>query len=370
MVITMTPTTMQPSTPSDSIDEAGVEAFVERLLNDIAGTSTTLMTIVGDRLGLYSAMTGAGPLRPEALARATTLNERLVTEWLAAQTVAAYVRYDPHDGTYELPAEHAAVLSVQESPAYVVAATAIVGGLFKTLDHLERAFRGDGGVEIYDVLDEHARFGVERFFHTAYSHELAADWFPAVDGLIDRLEGGARVADVGCGHGPSTVEMARQWPRTTVVGYDVHGPSVTVARARAIEAGDPGNVSFHVADAAQIGPGPFDVVTFFDSLHDLGDPPAALRRAYDLLPDDGIIVAVEPWSLDRLEDGIGDPRTRMDFGISTAMCTPGSLAQTGAYGLGTQGGPSRRLALLEDAGFRDATVAADTGFNLVLTARR
>lgn len=352
------------------IDEAGVEAFVERFLTDAAGTSTTLMTIVGDRLGLYEAMTGAGPIRADELAHATGLHPRLVTEWLAAQTVAEYVRYDPSTATYELPAEHAAVLSVPDSPAYVVAATAIVGGLFATVDQLERAFRGDGGVEIYDALDEHARFGVERFFRTPYTHELASDWFPAIDGLVERLDAGARVADVGCGHGPSSVAMATTWPRSTVTGFDLHAPSVTVARARAIEAGDPANLSFRVADAAQIGPGPYDVVTFFDSLHDMGDPLAALRRAHDLLAPDGIVVAVEPWSLDRLEDGIGDPRTRLDFGISTAMCTPGSLAQPGAYGLGTQGGPTRRLQLLADAGFRDAALAVDTGFNLVIAARR
>ncbi len=353
-----------------AVDEARVEAFVERLLGDLAGTSTTLMTIVGDRLGLYGAMTGVGPITADALARATGLHGRLVTEWLAAQTVAEYVHYDPDAATYELPAEHAAVLSDPDSPAYLVAASAVVGGLFATLDELERAFRGDGGIEIYDALGEHARFGVERFFRTAYTHELVADWFPAVDGLVERLERGARLADVGAGHGASSVVMATAWPRTSVVGFDVHGPSIIVARARAIEAGDPSNLTFRVADATQVGPGPFDVVTFFDSLHDMGDPLAALRRAYDLLVEGGIVVAVEPWSLDRLEDGIGDPRTRLDFGISTAMCTPGSLAQPGAYGLGTQGGPTRRLALLTEAGFRDATVAVDSGFNLVLAARR
>lgn len=371
--ITTTQTPSDPTQPvatTPPVDDADVERFAERLLTDVAGSSTTLMTIVGDRLGLYAAMTGAGPIRADQLAAVTGLHPRLVAEWLAAQAVAEYVRYDPRDQTFALPDAHAAVLADADSPAYIVAATAIVGGLFGTLDHLERAFRDDGGVEVYDVLDEHARFGVERFFRTAYTHELASAWFPAVDGLVDVLDAGARVADVGSGHGPSSIVMATTWPRSTVIGYDLHGPSVTVARARALEAGDPPNLSFRVADAAEIGPGPFDVVTYFDALHDMGDPLAALRRAHDLLVDDGIVVAVEPWSLDRLEDGIGDPRTRVDFGISTALCTPGSLAQPGAYGLGTQGGPTRRLELLRAAGFRDALVAADTGFNLVLAARR
>ncbi|MGB3184745.1 MAG: methyltransferase domain-containing protein [Ornithinimicrobium sp.] len=351
-------------------DEARVGAFAERLVADAASTSTTLMTIIGDRLGLYETLSGAGPLGAEEFAQVSGFNARLVTEWLAAQTVAGYVMYDPDELTYELPVEHAAVLSDPASPAYIVAATAIVGGLFQTLDDLERAFRGDGGIEIYDAMDEYARFGVERFFRTSYTHELASVWFCAVRGLTERMERGVRVADVGSGHGASTIAMATAWPRSTVVGFDAHPPSVTVARSRAIEVGNPSNLAFHVADAAYIGPGPFDVVTFFDSLHDMGDPVAALRQARSVLSDDGIVVVVEPWSVDHLEDAIGDPRTRLAFGISTAMCTPGSLAQPGAYGLGTQGGPTRRLELMAQAGFREPAVVADTGFNLVFAARR
>lgn len=238
MEITQSPTTHHTSTdgihgPSaattqsdskEALDEARVELFAERLLNDAASTSTTLMTIIGDRLGLYEALSGAGPLGADELARVAGLNARLVTEWLAAQTVAGYVMYDPDGLTYELPAEHAAVLADTDLPAYIVAATTIVGGLFQTLDHLERAFHGDGGIEIYDALDEHARFAVERFFRTAYTHELAPSWFSAVTGLIERLERGVRVADVGSGHGPSSIAMATTWPYSTVVGFDVHTP--------------------------------------------------------------------------------------------------------------------------------------------------
>jgi SAM-dependent methyltransferase len=186
--------------------------------------------------------------------------------------------------------------------------------------------------------------------------------------LVDKLTAGARVADVGCGHGVATLLVGEHWPASTVVGFDRHEASIAVARAKAVEAGSPANVSFRVADAAEFGPGPFDVVVFFDSLHDLGDPPAALRRAYASLAEGGIVVAVEPWSTDRLSDGIGNPLVRINYAASTALCTPGSLSQPGAYGLGTQGGPQVRLDLLAEAGFDTPAVAADTGFNLVLAA--
>lgn len=356
-------------TETSAIDESRVEAFVETLLTDLAGAGTSVMTVIGDRLGLYSAMTGAGPCTATELAAATGLHPRLVTEWLAAQTVSGYVVHDPAAGTYRLPAEHAIVLAEPDSPAYLVGAAEIVAGQYLLLDALEAAFRGDGGID-WDRLPASLFHGVERFFRTAYTHEMATTWFPAVEGLVPRLEAGARVADVGCGHGQSSLQIAAHWPRSTVVGFDLHEPSVVTARANAVEAGVDGRVTFHVADAAAVGPGPFDVVVFSDALHDMGDPPAALRRAREVLVDGGVVVAVEPWSLDRLEDGIGNPSVRIDYSISTSLCTPAALAQPGAYGLGTQGGPTRRLRLLAEAGFRDPTLAADTGANLVLAAWR
>jgi SAM-dependent methyltransferase len=358
---------METTTTAPAVDETRVEEFAERVLTDFAGAATTVMTVVGDRLGLYEAMTGAGPLTAPDLASAAGLHPRLVTEWLAAQTVSGYVVHDPAAGTYELPAEHAAVLSMMDSPAYLVGAAEVIAAQYGTLQLLEAAFRGDGGID-YGALPAHLFHGVERFFRTAYTNELAACWFPAVAGLVDRLRAGARVADVGCGHGVATLLMARTWPASVFTGFDFHEPSVAVARARAIEAGSPENVSFRVADAGEIGPGPFDVVVFFDSLHDLGDPPAALRRAYEVLTEGGLVVAVEPWSADRLEDAVGNPTARIDYSASTSLCTPCSLAQPGGYALGTQGGPARRLRLLAEAGFSAPAVAADTGFNLVLAA--
>lgn len=347
------------------IDEARVEAFTGQLITDFAGAASTLMTVLGDRLGLFRALTGAGPVTAAGLAATTGLNPRLVTEWPPAQTVSGYVEHDAAAGTYELPAEHALALSVVDSPAYVVGVADILAGEYQTLDRLEHAFRGDGGVE-YGDYPSSVHHGIERFFRTAYVNELAKSWFPAVPGLLDKLEAGARVADVGCGHGVATRLVAQLWPASTVTGFDRHAASVTVARAAAMEAG--ADVVFHVADSAEFGPGPFDVVVFFDALHDLGDPRAALRRAYEVLAPGGIVVAVEPHSTDDLTAGIGNPVARLNWAASTALCTPGSLSQPGAYGLGNQGGPGKRLDLLTDAGFADAVLAADTGFNLVVAA--
>ncbi|MFG1995495.1 class I SAM-dependent methyltransferase [Actinoplanes sp. NPDC048988] len=341
------------------IDEARAEAFAGQLLTDFAGAGSTALTVAGDRLGLYRAMTGAGPMTPAELAAATGLHPRLVTEWLRAQTVSGYVTSDGE--TFELPIEHALALSVVDSPAYMVGGGEIIAGYFLALPRLEAAFRGDGGLP-YGDMPGCLHHGIERFFRTAYVNHLARQWFPAVPGLLEKLEKGARVADIGCGHGVATRLIASTWPASTVTGFDNHEASIVNARAALA----PG-VDFHVASATEINRyGRFDVVAFFDSLHDLGDPPAALKAAYEVLEPGGIVVAVEPWSADDFTTVVGNPVARANYAASTALCTPGSLSQPGAYGLGTQGGPTARLELLTAAGFEGAVVAADTGLNLVL----
>ena len=348
------------------IDEARVEAFAGQLLTDFAGAGTTALTVLGDRLGLYRALTGAGPTTAAKLAATTGLHPRLVTEWLTAQTVSGHLVSDGE--TFELPLEHALALSVVDSPAYVIGGADVIAGYFLTLDKLERAFRGDGGVA-YGEMPGCLHEGIERFFRTAYVNHLAQSWFPAVPGLVDKLAAGARVADAGCGHGVATLLVGQTWPASTVTGFDNHVPSIAAARANAVSAGSPANVTFRVGDSGALA-GEFDVVVYFDSLHDLGDPRAALRAAYDSLAEGGLLVAVEPWSADDFTTVIGNPLVRANYNASTVLCTPGSLSQPGAYGLGTQGGPAKRLALLAEAGFADPVVAADTGFNLVLAARR
>ncbi|MBG0567231.1 class I SAM-dependent methyltransferase [Actinoplanes aureus] len=359
-------TTDTQQTPT--IDEARVEAFVGQMITDIAGAASTVMTVLGDRLGLFRAMTGAGGVTAEKLAAQTGLHPRLVTEWLRQQAVSGYVTVE--GDTFELPMEHALVLSVLDSPAYLVAAGEIIAGHYLSLDQLEGAFRGNGGLP-YEEVPGCTHHGIERYFRTAYVNHLAQTWFPAVPGLVGKLESGARVADVGCGHGFATLLIGNTWPAGTVTGFDNHEPAIATARARAIEAGSPANVSFQVADSAEIARyGQFDVVVFFDALHDLGDPAAALKSAYDSLAPGGIVVAVEPWSADDFTTTIGMPITRIGYASSTALCTPGSLAQPGAYGLGTAGGPAKRLELLAGAGFANPILAADTGFNLVVSATK
>jgi SAM-dependent methyltransferase len=360
---------MTTTTEPPQIDEVRVEQFVGRLLTDFAGAAATALTVIGERLGLYRAMTGAGPRTAAELADDAGVHRRLVTEWLGAQTVSGYLTYDPAAETFELPAEHAMALSRPDSPAYLMGQTEIITSQYLMLEHLERALRGGGGIE-WPAFPTNLFDGVERFFRTAYLHELPGTWFPAVPGLVDRLEAGARVADIGCGHGMSTLLMARHWPASSYVGLDFHERSIVAARANADKAGGPANVSFRVADATDPASGPFDVVVFFDALHDMGDPHAALRRAHESLGGGGIVVAVEPWSTDRLEDGIDNPVVRLGYAISTSVCTPCSLAQPPGYGLGNQGGPGKRLELLADAGFRNPIVAADTGLHLVIAATR
>jgi hypothetical protein len=351
-----------------AVDEARAEAFVGQMITDFAGASSTAMTVLGDRLGLFRAMTGTGPVTAAGLAASTGLNRRLVTEWLHQIAVSGYVTVD--GDRFELPFEHALALSVVDSPAHVVAAGEIITGYFLSLEHLEKAFRGDGGLS-GDEVPGCSYHGIERYFRTAYVNQLEQAWFPAVPGLVEKLEAGARVADVGCGHGFADLLIGRTWPRSSVTGFDLHEPSIATARARAIEAGSPANVSFRLADSASIaGYGPFDVVVYFDALHDLGDPAAALKAAYESLAPGGIVVAVEPWSSDDWIGTIGMPITRIGYASSTALCTPGSLAQPGAYGLGTLGGPSKRLELLARAGFTNPVLAADTGFNLVVAATK
>ena len=355
-------------TTSGAIDPGAVEAFVGRVLTDFAGAASTAMTIIGDRLGLFEAMTGSGPVSAEELAATTGLNRRLVTEWLASQAVSGYVTYDGDTDRYLLPPEHALVLSVAASPAYIVGAAEVVAGQYATLRHLESALRTDGAVE-YAHFPETVTHGIERFFRTGYRHQLVESWFPAIDGLVQRLADGCRVADIGCGHGAATLVMADAWPRSVFTGFDLDERAITVAGSRSVAHGSPATVDFRVADAAGFGPGPFDVVVFFDALHDLGDPLAALRRAHDLLTPGGVLVAVEPWSTDSIQDSIGNPVARLNYAISTSMCTPTSLAQPRGFAMGTSGGPARRLELFTEAGFVDAHVAVDTGQHLILAAR-
>lgn len=351
-----------------TIDIERVQTFAGTLLGDLGATISAALIHVGDRLGLYKALAEAGPLSSSDLAQRTGTGERHVREWLANQCASGYLEFQPATQTYLLPAEHAAVLADEESPAFMVGGFQTAVGVFQILDKVEQAFRNDAGIDWGDH-DAHMFCGVERFFGPAYRSSLVQEWLPALEGVQAKLEAGAKIADVGCGHGKSAVLMAQAFPASTVVGIDVHGPSIAIAEERADDAGVADRVRFEVAGAQTYTGDDYDLITFFDCLHDMGDPHAAAAHAYRALREGGSLMLVEPMAGDRLEDNL-NPVGRTYYGFSTAICTPASLAQEGRCGLGAQAGEARLREVLTHAGFRTVRRVAQTPFNQILEAKR
>ncbi len=348
------------------IDRQKLAAFVEQTLGDVGSLLTAGLVVLGDRLGLYRAMADGEPVTSHELAARTATAERYVREWLAAQAAAGYVEYDPATERYRLPPEHALVLADETSPVSMLGGFQAMTAALKAEPHVRDAFRTGAGVD-WSAHDPDLFAGVERFFRPAYATHLVRSWIPALDGVAERLAAGGRIADVGCGHGASTVILARAYPRTTVVGFDVHEPSLVAARARAGAAGVADRCRFERAAAAAY-PGTYDLVTTFDCLHDMGDPVAAAAHVRASLADGGTWMLVEPFAGDRVEDNL-TPVGRVYYGASTLVCTPASLAQPGARGLGAQAGESRLREVVTAAGFTRVRRAAATRFNLVLEVR-
>jgi ubiquinone/menaquinone biosynthesis C-methylase UbiE len=346
------------------IDEARAEAFVARAVTDLAAAESTVAAYIGDRLGLYRAMAEADWLTPAELAAATGTNQRLVLEWLRNQVAGEYVEHD--DGHFRLPAEHAAPLADPQSPTFLGGIFQIVASMWADVETAEAAFRGDGGIE-WSAHDPRLYEGVDRLFSPIYRRFLVSEWLPALDGVVDRLRAGGKVADVGCGYGSSSIVLAEAFPGATVVGYDSHEGSIDVARVRAKEAGLDDRPRFEVVAAAELPEQGFDLICFFDALHDMGDPLAAAVAARRALADGGVLMAVEPKAADALEDNI-TPANRLFYAGSVFLCTPSALAQ-GQHALGAQAGPSATTQLLRDAGFEDVRVATETPFNYVFEAR-
>lgn len=350
------------------LDSDRVQTFAGKLLGDLGATISAALIHVGDRLGLYRALAGAGPLSAAELASRTETSERYVREWLANQCASGYIEYQPETQTYELPDEHAAVLVNEDSPAFMVGGIETAVGVFQILDKVEQAFRSDEGID-WGEHDAHMFCGVERFFGPTYRNCLVQEWLPALEGVQAKLEAGAKVADVGCGHGKSAILMAQAYPASTVIGIDVHAPSIETAEQRAIEAGVSDRARFECAGAESYTDREFDLITFFDCLHDMGDPHAAAKYAHDALREDGTLMLVEPMAGDRLQDNL-NPVGRAYYGFSTTICTPASLAQPGRCGLGSQAGEARLREVLTHAGFRTVRRVAATPFNQVIEARR
>jgi SAM-dependent methyltransferase len=349
------------------IDMDKLMQFVFRAVEEVGATVNTALVVMGDRLGLYRAMAGAGPLAPAELAERTGTAERYVREWLNAQAAGGYVTYDPDSGRYQLPPEQAVALTDPDSPAFLPGFFQIaLGTLADAPKIIEAARTGAGfgwGEHVADVHD-----GCERFFRPGYNANLVSAWLPALDGVVDKLERGALVADVGCGHGASTILMAQHFPHSVFVGSDYHAGSIETARRRAQEAGVADRVRFEIEPAAAYGGTEYDLVTMFDCLHDMGDPAGAARHVRGTLKPDGTWMIVEPMAADRVEGNL-NPVGRAFYSFSTLLCTPASLSQEVGLALGAQAGEARIADVVGTAGFTRFRRAAETPFNLVYEAR-
>jgi SAM-dependent methyltransferase len=351
------PIDLQP-TPHD------IETFAHKALGDVAGALTASLVVIGDKLGLYKALADR-PATSAELADRTGTTERYVREWLNAQAAAGYVTYE--GGRYTLPAAHAACLADDDSPACVLGAFQGMTAAMRASGKVAEGFKSGHGVGWHEH-DPELFVGIERFFRPGYHSHLVADWIPALDGVQTKLERGCRVADVGCGLGASTIILAQAFPRSTFVGFDYHQESIDRARERARAAGVADRVRFEVASAKSFPGSGYDLVAFFDCLHDMGDPAGAARHVRQALASDGTWLVVEPFAGDHVEDNL-TPVGRLFYSVSTLVCTPASLAQEVGLALGAQAGEARLRSVLEEGGFTRIRRATATPFNLVLEAR-
>jgi SAM-dependent methyltransferase len=349
------------------VDGQKLEQFVFRAVEEVGATLNAALVVMGDKLGLYRALAGAGGLTPVELARRTDVSERYVREWLNAQAAGGYVEYDSVAGTYTLPPEQTIALTDDTSPAYLPGFFQIAMGTVIDSPRITEAARSGAGVgwheHNHDVFE-----GCERFFRPGYNASLVPAWLPALDGVVEKLTAGARVADIGCGHGSSTILMAQAFPNSEFVGSDYHADSIQTARARAQEAGVSERVHFETTLASSAPGAGYDLVTMFDCLHDMGDPVGASRQVREILAPDGTWMIVEPMAGDRVEDNL-NPVGRAFYGFSTFLCTPASLSQEVGLALGAQAGEARINDVVTGGGFTRFRRAAETPFNLVFEAR-
>jgi 2-polyprenyl-3-methyl-5-hydroxy-6-metoxy-1,4-benzoquinol methylase len=348
-----------------AINEDKLNEFLGRAVGDLGAAMSAALILVGDRLGLYKEL-ARGPVTAVDLAARTGTNERYVREWLGNQGAGGYVLYDAPAHTWSLSPEQALCLADPNGPVDMPGAYNIVEATFHALERTLDNFKTGKGME---WGEHHACLfhGTERFFRAGYNANLIASWLPALDGVVEKLKAGAKVADVGCGHGASAILMAKTYPKSTFIGYDYHEPSIRTARQKASTAGV-ANVQFEVADAVSYSGRDFDLIAFFDCLHDMGDPIGVSRHARSALKADGTALIVEPFANDNLQDNL-NPVGRVMYGASTQICVPVSLARHGPA-LGAQAGERRlREVVVSGGGFGKFRRATETPFNLVLEAR-
>jgi SAM-dependent methyltransferase len=350
-----------------AIDSAKLDALVARAVTDLSAGYGGVMVSLGHRLGLYKAMAGAGPISSRELAARAGCAERYVREWLNAQVAGGYVAYHTVSGTYELTPEQALVLADEHSPVFMPNAWNVPASMWADEDKAVEAFRTGKGIRWGDH-DGRLVCGSAAFFRNAYRDSLVPQWLPALDGVVNKLKAGARVADIGCGHGHSTVMMAEAFPQSEFRGFDTHPDSVAMAQMVAADAGVAGRTTFAAARADNYPGTGYDLICFFDSLHDMGDPVAAATHAASAIAPDGNVLLVEPFANDRVEDNIS-PVARLYYAASTTICCAHAIAEGGRMVLGAQAGEGRLADIFRKAGFTRFRRALATPFNLILEAR-
>jgi SAM-dependent methyltransferase len=350
-----------------AINEAKLNEFMGRFVGDIGAVMHAATIVVGDQLGLYKELAAAGPCDAQQLARKTGTDPRYLKEWLCAQAASGYITYDKETEKFSMSEEQAFALAEEGSPAFVPGAFQIAVAQFKAIPKMMQAMRTEIGIGWHEH-DTSLFHGTERFFRPGYAANLVSNWIPALEGVENRLKTGARVADVGCGHGASTIIMAQAYPEATFTGFDYHAPSIDHARKAAADAGVGDRVNFEVARAQDYPGDGYDFVAVFDCLHDMGDPVGAAAHVRASLKPDGTWMIVEPYAQDRLEDNL-NPVGRVYYSASTFICTPASRSQEVGACLGAQAGESRLKEVVMQGGFTRFRRATETPFNLVLEAK-
>jgi ubiquinone/menaquinone biosynthesis C-methylase UbiE len=349
------------------VDERKLNEFVEKAITDLAAGYGGVMTLLGHKLRLYKTMASAGPLDSSEIAKRSGCAERYVREWLNSQAAAGYVVYYPTSATYELTPEQALVLADDDSPVFVPLAWEVPITMFFDEDKNIDAFRTGKGVA-WDEHNERLFCGVAAFYRNAYRNHLVREWLPSLCGVEEKLRAGAKVADVGCGHGHSTILMAEAFPNSRFWGFDYHEKSIESARSHARNSEIENRVTFEVASATSYRAEGFDLICFFDCLHDMGDPVGAARHARSALAQNGTVMLVEPFANDRVEENLNTVG-RLYYSASTTLCCAHSLSEDGAAALGAQAGQGRLSSVFKKAGFGEFRRAKATPFNLILEAK-
>jgi 2-polyprenyl-3-methyl-5-hydroxy-6-metoxy-1,4-benzoquinol methylase len=349
-----------------SVNETKLNEFLGKVVGDMGAAVSSALVLTGDQLGLYKAMNDSKPITPTELAKKTGTNPRYIQEWLNNQAASGYVTYDASTKKYTLPPEQATCLADETSPAFVAGAFQAIYAVFQAQSKMKENFKTGKGM---DWGEQHPSLfeGTERFFRPNYIGNLVSSWIPSLDGVEAKLKKGAKVADIGCGHGASTILMAKTYPNSKFFAFDAHKPSIEIAQKRAKEAGVADRITFSTAKSTDFPGENYDLITYFDCLHDMGDPVGASRHTHQALAKDGTWMIVEPFAGDKPEEN-HNPIGRVYYGVSSMVCVPASLAHNGPA-LGAQAGEERLKSIVMEGGFKKFRRATETPFNIVLEAR-